>query len=227
MLTREQQQAYEEQGYLLISGLIPEETAAAAEAAMWRLIDASPTEPDAWKGRPTVAQSYDSPELLACFTSEYLATAAQLAGDGSAATPGAASFRAPTRAYALNVFPREGPWEWPRLHLDHAIKEHGHKTFPRAFRIAAMTYLSDVEPHGGGTVVWPSSRRRVEALARSDPERFEMMWVLNQALREIDLGAPVELTPRRGDVLFYHYMCGHAGSMNISDWPRFALNTKW
>ena len=75
MLTNEQTQAYEEQGYLLVSGLIPAETAAEAEAAMWRLIEASPSEPAAWTGRPTVAQSYESPELLACFTPAYLAAA--------------------------------------------------------------------------------------------------------------------------------------------------------
>src|SRR5258707_845865 len=81
MLTHEQQQAYDEEGYLLVSGLIPPERAAEAEAAMWRLIDASPTEPASWTGRPTAAQSFESPELLACFTPEYLAAAAQLAGD--------------------------------------------------------------------------------------------------------------------------------------------------
>jgi len=41
------------------------------------------------------------------------------------------------------------------------------------------------------------------------------------------LSRPVELTPRRGDVLFYHYLCAHAGSMNTSSRPRFALNMKW
>jgi ectoine hydroxylase-related dioxygenase (phytanoyl-CoA dioxygenase family) len=28
-------------------------------------------------------------------------------------------------------------------------------------------------------------------------------------------------------VLFYHYLLAHAGSMNTSDRPRFALNMKW
>jgi ectoine hydroxylase-related dioxygenase (phytanoyl-CoA dioxygenase family) len=53
------------------------------------------------------------------------------------------------------------------------------------------------------------------------------MWVLGQAIRELDLGGPVELTPKQGDVLFYHYLCAHAGSMNTSDRPRLALNMKW
>jgi len=120
-----------------------------------------------------------------------------------------------------------GEWRLPRPHIDHAIKEHGHKTFPRAFRIAAMTFLSDVPPHGGGTVVWPGSHAVLERLARSDPRRFETMWALNQELANTALADPVELTPRRGDVLFYSYLCAHAGSQNTSARPRLALNAKW
>ena len=61
----------------------------------------------------------------------------------------------------------------------------------------------------------------------SRPERYELMWALNQALKELDLDQPVELTPSQGDVLFYHYLCAHAGSMNTSRRPRFAMNMKW
>lgn len=221
VLTEAQRQAYQEQGYLLASGLIPTEAAAAAAAAMWRALGARPDDPASWAAVPTGHQSYPEPELLACYTPEVLAAAALLAGDDPA------SFRAPTRAYAINIFPQDGAWRWPHPHLDHAIKEHGHKTFPRAFRLACMTYLSDVPPHGAGTVVWPGSARKLEALARSDPARYEMMWALNQDLDRAEIGDPVELTPRRGDVLFYHYLCAHAGSRNTSDRPRLALNMKW
>jgi Phytanoyl-CoA dioxygenase (PhyH) len=221
MLTPDQQQAYAKDGYLLVSGLIPEEKAAAAERTIWRLLGVQPDDPASWADLPRGHQTWEDPGLLDCYTRDYLAAAAQLSGDDPD------SFGPPRRAYAINVFPREGVWEWPRPHIDHAIKEHGHRTFPRAFRIAAMTYLSDVAPHGGGTVVWPGSHRRIEALARRDPERYEMMWTLGQALREIDLGEPLELTPRRGDVLFYHYLCAHAGSSNITHRPRLAMNMKW
>jgi ectoine hydroxylase-related dioxygenase (phytanoyl-CoA dioxygenase family) len=221
MLTAEQRRAYDEQGYLLVSELIPPETAAAAEAAMWRLIGASPDDPASWSELPRGHASFENPELVACYTPEYRSVAALLAGDDPAI------FQAPRRGYAINVFPQAGSWVWPRPHIDHAIKEHGHRTFPRAFRIAAMTFLNDVPPHGGGTVVWPASHQKIEALARSDPERYELMWTLGQALRELDLGEPVETTPRRGDVLFYHYLCAHAGSMNTSERPRLAMNMKW
>ena len=224
VLTREQVQSYEENGYLLASGLIPDEVSLAAEAAMWRILNVSPNETVIWEDQHSRHSHFDGPELTACYTPAFLEAAKTLAeqeGDEGG------EFLAPDRPYAINVFPVQGEWSWPGPHIDHAIKSHGHKTFPRAFRIATMTFLNDVPPHGGGTVVWPGGHRKLRALAESDPERYEMMWRLNEELDRADLGDPVELTPRRGDVLFYHYLCPHAGSRNVSDRPRFALNMKW
>ena len=220
VLTAEQARQYAAQSYLLVSGLIPEEVAERAETALWGLLQARPDDPASWPER-TAHQAFESPELVACYTSAMMGAAAQLAGEAIE------TMQAPKRAYAINVFPTPGEWQWPHPHIDHAIKEHGHKTFPRAFRIAAMTFLSDVPPHGGGTVVWPGSHALLERLALSDPARFQTMWALNQELAHVALGDPVELTPRRGDVLFYSYLCAHAGSQNVSDRPRLALNAKW
>jgi hypothetical protein len=220
-LTDEQTRQYAAQSYLLLTGLIPEDVAQAAEAAMWRLLQASPDDPPSWAGRDLAHRLFDSPELLACYTPAILEAARLLSGEADDA------IQAPKRAYGINVFPEPGEWRWPEPHIDHAIKEHGHKTFPRAFRIAAMTFLSDVPPHGGGTVVWPESHAVLDRLARSDPARYELMWSVNQELAHTPLRDPVELTPKRGDVLFYSYLCAHAGSQNTSDRPRLALNAKW
>ncbi len=220
VLTVEQAQQYAAQSYLLVSGLIPEEVAERAEAALWRLLEANPNDPASWP-TGTAHQAYDSPELVACYTPAFLSAAAQLAGEAEEA------ILAPKRGYAINVFPTQDEWRWPHPHIDHAIKEHGHKTFPRAFRVASMTFLSDVSPQGGGTVVWPGSHSLLENIARSDPQRYALMWALNQELAHVALPDPVELTPKRGDVLFYSYLCAHAGSQNVRDRPRFALNAKW
>ena len=220
-LTDEQADQYRVQSYLLVSGLIPDNVASAAEAALWRVLGVGPDDPAAWPRGALAHQVSDCVELLACYTPAMLAAAARLAGEP------VSDIRAPERAYAINVFPVPEEWTRPAPHIDHSIKKDGHKTFPRAFRVAAMTYLSDVPPHGGGTVVWPGSHALLERIARSDPERFEMMWTLNQELARADLGDPLELTPRRGDVLFYSYLCAHAGSQNTSDRARLALNAKW
>jgi hypothetical protein len=220
-LTDDQTRLYAAQSYLLVSDLIPQDVARAAEAAMWRLLQADPDDPQSWVEGNLAHQVFDSPELLACYTPAMVTAARILAGEADD------TIQAPKSAYAINVFPKPGEWRWPRPHIDHSIKEHGHKTFPRAFRIAAMTFLSDVPPHGGGTVVWPESHTVLERLASSDPARYEMMWALNQELAHTRLSDPVELTPKRGDVLFYSYLCAHAGSQNTSDRPRLALNAKW
>ena len=220
VLTAEQAQQYAAQSYLLVSGLIPDDVAARAEAAMWSLLQAQPDDVSTWTGKAG-HQAFDSTELAACYTEAMVGAAAQLAGEAPE------TVQAPKRPYAINVFPTAGEWHWPHPHIDHAIEEHGHKTFPRAFRIAAMTFLNDVPRHGGGTVVWPGSHRLLEQLALSDPARFEMMCALNQELPKLNLGDPVETMPKRGDVLFYSYLCAHAGSQNVSDRPRLALNAKW
>ena len=221
-LTDEQMHQYNEQGYVLVSGLVPEPVAQEAAAAMWRLLDADPARPDTWAAISGAHQTYPDPALLACYTPALLAAAAEIAGDP------VETITVPERAYTINVFPKPGAvWEWPHPHIDHAIRADGYHVFPRAFRVAGMTFLNDVPPHGAGTVLWPGSHRKMEALARNDPERYEMMWALNKDLDRMDLGEPVELTPRCGDVLLYHYLCAHAGNSNTSSQPRLALNIKW
>lgn len=221
VLTEAQERLYHEQGYLLVSGLIPDAVSAAAEAAMWRSLGADPDDRSTW---PTAAQFnlHEPAELSACYNQDILAAAAQLSGE-----PFDSSFAAPQKGFAINVFPQEGEWRWPAPHIDHAIKEHAHRTFPRPFRVASMLFLSDVPKHGAGTVVWPGSHRTILELAKRDPVRFETMWALNQELGAMALNEPVELMPRRGDILYYDTYCAHAGSMNTSDRARLAMNCKW
>jgi Phytanoyl-CoA dioxygenase (PhyH) len=222
-LTDRQLDEYAEKGYLLVGGLVPAEVAAAADAAMWRAFGADPQDRSTWSRITGAHTTFEDRALLACYTPSFLQAAAQVAGDDPA------TFRAPSRAYAIPVVPADAQWRWPRPHIDHAIKEHGHHTFPPPFRVASMTFLHDLASHGGGTVVWPGSHRLLAELARSDPQRYELMWSLNQALhdRQSELGEPIELAPRAGDVLLYDYICAHAGSMNTVDRPRFAMNAKW
>jgi hypothetical protein len=198
VLSEEQVKQYHEQGYLLVSGLMPPEIAMKAEAAMWQCVGADPQDVTSWANALPNHRAYESAELVACYTTEFLSAAAQLGGED------ASIYSAPPRAYLINVFPQSAAWTPPQPHIDHAIKEHGHKTFPCAFRVATMTYLNDVESHGGATFVWRGSHQKIEALARSNPERYEYTWAVNQDLHQLDLGEPVEVTARQGDVLFYH-----------------------
>jgi ectoine hydroxylase-related dioxygenase (phytanoyl-CoA dioxygenase family) len=129
--------------------------------------------------------------------------------------------------YTIAVFPTSAPWEWPKPHIDHALKEDAHQTFPPPFRVACLIYLNDVPSHSGGTVVWPGSHRRLESLAAARPKDYLFMWALDRDIPTAELPTPVELTPRAGDVLFYQYLCAHAGSLNTGLEPRLALSHKW
>ena len=221
VLTAEQQQRYREQGYVVVSGLIPENAAKAAEAAMWRLLELNPTDRTGWPRSEMNHRNYRDPALLACFTEALLGAAAELGGEDPA------SYRPPSSAYTINIFPQEEEWCWPHPHIDHARKEDRQLVFPRPFRVACMLYLSDTPPHGAGTIVWPGSHSKLEALAQSDRQRYELMWTLACDLGRVELGPPLELTPQQGDAVFYHYLYAHSGSMNTSDLPRLALNMKW
>ena len=40
-----------------------------------------------------------------------------------------------------------------------------------------MIFHSNVDLQGGGTVVWPKSHHQIRALAESDPQKYEYMWM--------------------------------------------------
>lgn len=249
-LSKEQIAQYDKDGCLLVSGLIPEDIAERAEAAMWECIgmDAS-APPSSWEGAPGGIRLYNDVDLVNCYTPEYLAASAHLADadpttfsktDTHPKTYCAPDFLEAEKsnedltrffrwdcAYVINVFPTKGDWVLQEPHIDHSLPEHHHKTFPAVFRIGTLTYLSDVGHHGGGTVVWPGSHQKIEAIAKVAPARYAYRDALSRDMLTMQLGEPIELEPRRGDVLFLHHLCAHAGSPNLSNRPRFALNMKW
>jgi len=210
---------YHAQGYLLASGLIPSEIAARAEAAIWRIMGMNPHNPATWQRagdgaavhQPehglSVHNGLQDPELMACATPEYLRATAELVGADAVHPPGA--------VHTQNKVPVRGGWSWPKPHIDGIPKEHMHRTFPGPYRIASLIYLSDVERRGGGTAVWPGSQRQIRALAEADPDKYRYLYHLNQDVPKLDLGAPLELAPRRGDVLFFQPLFGHNGTANV------------
>lgn len=211
VLTPEQVAFFEENGYILVSGLTPEAVVAEAIARL---------EEEAKEKYPT--GFFGTQAANGCYTEALCAAAAQLGGEADIKP------YFPVRgALAIITYPSEGEWQWPGPHIDHAIAKDAHRTFPRPFRLASLYYLSEINKGGGGTVVWPGSHRQLETLAKSDPEKYALMATLNQSIGQVDLNDPVELTPRPGDILFYHYLTAHAGSKNVTDRPRLALNHKW
>lgn len=219
-LTDAQVAAFERDGYLLLRGAIRPDVAKKAEAAIWTAMGADPKDPTTWEGKPW-GSGHTHPDVLAVFTPELAAAVDQLSGEPRP------NVELPKSAFAINVFPQPGEWGHHGPHIDHALDKDGFHVFPRPMRLASLLYLTDCKPHGGATVVWPGSHKKIEALAKSDPTRFELMATLNRALGELDLGEGIEVEGHQGDVLLYHYLCAHSGSKNVLDYPRFAFAHKW
>ena len=74
--------------------------------------------------------------------------------------------------------------------------------------MAFMVFLNDVPSHGGRTIMWPESHKKIAALSRSNSEYYELIWTLNNDLSKIDFGGYIELIPKQ--VTFYFtiiYVC--------------------
>jgi ectoine hydroxylase-related dioxygenase (phytanoyl-CoA dioxygenase family) len=203
---------YAAQGFLLVSGLIEPEVVRRARDAMcdWEV-----------PGHAAAHHAYSGDSsIIACFSQQVCSVAAELAG---ASRP----FAAPATVYTIRVSPQKGVWQWPEPHIDHALEQDAHRTFPPPFRIGCLIYVTDVSAHSGATVVWPGSHRQLEQSARSRPSDYEFLSALNRDVPKMTLAEPLEILARAGDVLFYHYLCAHAGSMNAGTQVRLALNHKW
>ena len=188
---------------------------------MWQCLHADPARKETWAILGPHPHLLSEARLVAAYTDTLMAAAAQLS------EADVAGFRRPTHACTINTPPSTRPWRPHAPHIDGALPILRLRTFQPPFRIGSILYLTDVKPHGGGTMVWPGSHLEIESLARSDVRRYRHLTALNAVLSGLDLGPPVEMTPSKGDVLFHHYLCVHATSDNASGAPRLALLHQW
>ncbi len=215
-------QQYEEEGFLLLSGLIDDSVSAGAASYMCQLPGMDGDAETLQKPHMHYAErglfehyALRADALLACFGDAFIDMVSLLIG--------ACDMHRPRGAQTQNLLCVERAWTPPGPHIDGIPKENRHRTFPGPYRIAFIAYMSDVEPHGGGTLGWPGSHRAVRALAESDPERYAYLFELNQSLNQLDLGPAVELLPQRGDILFFQHLWVHGAPFNTQRQPRLAL----
>ena len=228
-------QQYAEEGFILLSGLIDDETSRAAAALLGELPgmdgNAEAIEaPHLYNGERGLLEHYALRErgLLDCFGHAFTEMTRLLSD--------ATDLHAPCAVQTQNLILQERAWQPPGPHIDGIPKVNRHRTFPGPYEIAFIAYLSDVEPRGGGTVGWPCSHRAVRALAESDKARYAYLHDLNKAIGQLDLELPVELLPQRGDILFFQHLWVHGAPFNTRLQPRLAMrplcdcavcNTRW
>lgn len=220
VLSVEQVEHYLKEGYAVVSGLIPEETTVRGREVMLQEIKGPNARPVGDKYN-TIDVHSRHPDLLACHSPAVLMAAAQLSGED----PSAFTCRMYDTVFGINLLPVEGPWWFEGPHIDSMHMPL--PTFRCAHRIVCMIYLNEIESQGGGTVVWPKSHRKIQALARSNPSRFMFLNALGEEIPKMDLGEPVELTTKAGGVAFLSGFCAHTKSANVRKHIRLAMSVKW
>lgn len=236
MLSEQQLSQFEEQGYLLLSGLIPQAVVSKAAAAMWQMMGMDAADPGSWVRvkRPKLAGFYvehtgggkrielfgvTNPDVLACCTPEYLAVLRQVAGQYPE-IPHCKSQK-PDGIWAINQFPVSGAWQPPAPHLDGDFREF--RLDPGTFRATSLTYLTDAPVHGGTTMVWPEGPERIRAFRKANPGFSNRVGDIKAVFPELDLGEPMEVVAKQGDVLLFHHLLPHSGTRNVGEAPRFAI----
>ncbi|WP_395138171.1 hypothetical protein [Armatimonas sp.] len=162
LLTTEQRAAFNQDGFLLVPGLIPGDVAAKAEAAIWEKLEANPTGPSTWEGKP-VGSGHSSPEVLAIFSAKMAQLVEELSEEA------APDWQPPRSAFALNIFPQPGEWSHYGPHIDHALERDNFIVFPRPMRLASLLYLTDCKRDGAPTVSGPARTRRSRRLPQAIP----------------------------------------------------------
>ncbi len=236
MLSTEQLKQFEEEGYLLLSSLIPNETVVQAEQAMWHSMGMEPDDPETWKHfqRPFLTGFYienmanenrielfgiTHPDILACCTPIYLTVLNQLA-ERYPTIPHCKS-QHPDGIWAMNQFPISDEWRIPSPHLDGYSRDL--RLDPGSFRASSLTYLTDANSHQGTTVIWPEGPQRIREFCQKNPDFSNHIRDMRVVFPQLDLGEPMEVVAKQGDVLLFHHLLPHSGTINAGTSPRFAI----
>ncbi len=236
MLSTSQLRHFDEQGFLLLSGLIPIDTIKKVEQAMWHSLGMDADAPNTWqhfkrpfltgfyierlaKGKRVELYGLTHPDVLACCTPDYLEVLKQLAQEYPS-IPHCKS-QEPDGIWAINQFPIDAKWKPPTPHLDGDFRDL--RLDPGTFRATSLTYLTDAKPHQGTTMIWPEGPQRIRAFRKKNPEFSNHVRDMRAHFPKLDLGKPMEVVAKQGDVLFFHHLLPHSGTMNVGTSPRFAI----
>ena len=224
MLTQEQLAQYRLDGYVLVSGLISEETIANAEAAMWFTLGMNRDDPTSWSPFPEETDGcttnvnlgliehfgLQTPALLACCTPAFYEVQDQLAQKN----PGAFHCQnpQPEAVWTRSVFPVSSDWNYFNGHVDGGYRPFN--VFPGSFRVSSLTYLDSGVTQGGGTVIWPWSHRKLSQAAMQSPDRYNILSDFKNPQQNFDLGEPIELRPSQEMYCFF-IICWYTADHSI------------
>lgn len=236
MLSTKQLEQFEEKGYLLLSGLIPKKTIKNAERAIWHSLGMDPDDSETWDqvNRPFLTGFYiekmpnenrielfglTHPDILACCTDDYLTVLMHLA-ERYPEIPHCKCSE-PDSVWAMNQFPDASEWRVTTPHLDGYSRDL--RLDPGTFRASSLTYLTDAGPQQGNTVIWPEGPDRIRSFRKKNPDFSNHVQDFRKIFLDIELGEPMEVVAKQGDVLLFHHLLPHTSTINATASPRFAI----
>jgi hypothetical protein len=229
MISTAQRKQFIEDGYVVVSGLIPDEVVTAARNVLWQAIDSDPNDPLTWRPEDSRKAYAYHQEMAICRTSAIEDAAEELVGPNFLRGVGYSPVlenkgENPIFNGYIPVlnFPTPGPKEWTPPQAFHIDGLHTSTLWPQKLFLIVLTYLSDTVVYGGATTIRPGSHRQIFTYWIESGEAPTGDTAL---LPDITFRDPIPLPGRAGDVIFMHYLLAHAGSRNHSEQIRFALNT--
>ncbi len=227
-LTQVQREQFIQDGFVQVSGLIPEEVVATTREKLLAALAIDPQDPQTWAGKNLSSDHAVIQITTPCRTPAVELVAEELVGpyflpeychspylESRGVTP------AIMRGYipVLN-FPTPGPKVFEKPAHYHIDGMHLTTLWPGKFFLVVFAYLTDTAEYGGATTVLPGSHRQVFTHWAQQNHPGSTHPPTDLAYAE-----PMPLPGRAGDVLFLHYLLVHSGSANHSDHIRVGLNT--
>jgi hypothetical protein len=225
-LTAEQVQELHRDGFLQVSGLIPQ---ALVRRAL-RAINASlgergmdPTQLSTLRAQTYCPELRSAPEITDLFNAtpaKLLASAAIGAGKIRPITGGQIALRFP-RPLEPAVDPNPPPPPPPRAHIDGMYSPTNGVAPGTIANFTALlgVLLSDLpDENAGNFTVWPRSHLKHEAYFREHGPQSLM-----KGMPPLDIGRPKQITGRAGDMILAHYLLAHGIAPNVSAHVRYAI----
>jgi hypothetical protein len=247
MLTTEQRQAFAELGFVRIPGAFSRAQAQAMEDQLWTILGekagVSRTDPTTWPvAGVTGLQPFKKlPVFDAIGSQTTLAVIDDLLGKGRWKPP-------KEWGQFLVTFPSQEPWTVPDgWHTDFDFRT----PLEPLSGLLIFSFLADVAPQGGGTVVLNGSHRLISRFVAAQPAETLATMKRNRTaflrtnpwLQELaaDQSAPdrvarfmttphiidgvplhvSELSGQAGDIVLGHPLLLHSTAPNSGQWPRF------
>lgn len=205
VLSAEDLKFWDENGYVIVPGVITHAEAKTLADAVWAFVGADPDDPATWRltDHGIMVQLFQHPALVPARTSPRLLKAfAQIWGTADLWTSlDRVSFNPPVR---------EGvPFAGPRLHWDISLVP------PVIFQVQGMIYLTDTTAEQGAFEAVPGFHKRIDAWLGGLGEGVDP--------RSVDLsGEARRIAANTGDLIIWHSALAHGASPNTSDRPRLA-----